>query len=235
MKVLDILFTTYNRLPFTKIVINNILQKGGYPVRFIFCDAGSTDGTQEYLYNRFKDANREHTFCFYEGEGKLLLSDNMNQGVNYIVSDLFMATQNDFIVGENNYLKTMVEVLRSSDYDVIRVPSWRTYNFNKESHISNVNNMPAFFRLHKTKKTLKALGDKFVGGRYESRHFNTHMTKLKCGFINDFIALNLADCVIGRGYVKGTDFSKVDKKVAEFMETGRLPEWPEHCFMGNKI
>jgi len=47
MEKIDVVMVTFNRLDFTKLAIENILKKGGVPVRFIFTDAGSTDGTQK--------------------------------------------------------------------------------------------------------------------------------------------------------------------------------------------
>ncbi len=63
MKEIDLLVTTYNRLPYTKLFLDGIeSQNPAGHYRYIFADAGSIDGTQEYLKERY--AKTDSIFVF---------------------------------------------------------------------------------------------------------------------------------------------------------------------------
>jgi GT2 family glycosyltransferase len=89
---MDIVMVTYNRLAFTKKVIEHLFERTKIPFGLIVVDNASRDGTQDYL-NKLKDQGKlKRLICSNENLG---LQRAKNVAFEHVTSPLFVDTDND--------------------------------------------------------------------------------------------------------------------------------------------
>jgi len=228
MEKIDVVMVTFNRLDFTKLAIDNILNKGGVPVRFIFTDAGSTDGTQKWLTENFKDS------VIILAEGKTPLGDNLTKAVPYIKSDPFMTTSEDQVSHQDNFIQDLANILMNSPYWAIRPrlykenPDLNTrlkIRVDEEYSIIKTSAMLCNYRLIKY-KVLEVLGNEFHGHQKESRAFAGRLGRKLHGVAKDVMMVDLGEYP-GRGYTKKDKPINplYVKYINQYIETGHSITW----------
>jgi len=228
MEATDVVMVTYNRLDFTKIAIDNIIKKGGVPVRFIFCDAGSTDGTPKWLIDNFKDS------VILLSEKKTPLGDNLTKAVPYIQSDPFMTTSEDQVSHQDGFIKKLIDILMNSPYWAIRPRLYKenpditpklAARIDKEYNIIKTSAMLCNYRLIKY-KVLEVLGNEFHGHQKESRAFAGRLGRKLHGVAKDIMMVDLGEYP-GRGYTKKDKPINplYVKYINQYIETGHSITW----------
>ncbi len=101
---------TYNRLNFTKKVIQSIVSGTKNPYRLIVVDNGSSDGTKEYL--KALDVLKTIDTLLLSPKN-LGLEEALNQGLAYVKSKIFVTVDNDCIAPQLNpcWLKQTTNVM----------------------------------------------------------------------------------------------------------------------------
>jgi len=232
MEKIDVVMVTYNRLDFTKLAIDNIINKGGVPVRFIFTDAGSTDGTPEWLKENFTGKDKDNIVI--TSNEKTPLGDNLTKAVPYIKSDPFMTTSEDQVSHQDNFIGKLVDILMNSPYWAIRP---RLYKENPDLNERLRNKIDEEYKIIKTsamlcnyrlikKKVLSVLGNEFHGHQKESRAFAGKLGRKLHGIAKDVIMVDLGEYP-GRGYVKNNKPLNplYIKYINQYIETGHSISW----------
>lgn len=108
---IDIVLTTYNRLSFTKKVIEHLIERTTTPFRLIVVDNGSTDGTQDYI-NSLPSGVVKRFIPLPENAG---LQRAKNFGLEYVTSEFYIDTDNDCLcpLSSPDWLHNLVALLNS--------------------------------------------------------------------------------------------------------------------------
>ncbi len=107
MSKCSIVLITYNRLDYTKVTLNSILENTDYPYELIVIDNASSDGTQEYL-NGFKD--KIHKLIL--NHENLGWAKAMNQGFKLATGFYFCTSDNDMLYPKG-WLAKLVDLLKN--------------------------------------------------------------------------------------------------------------------------
>lgn len=85
---------TYNRLNLTEKSLDSIWFRTESPYRLIVIDNDSTDGTREYLRQKYLNKHIDELVQFNKNVG---LENALKTGTTLVLSDLFVTTDNDCI------------------------------------------------------------------------------------------------------------------------------------------
>lgn len=116
----SIMFCTYNRLNFTKRMLESFFQNTTSPYHLVIVDNGSTDGTPEYLNAEVAQAHLIHPSCL----GVHIELNSENQGIakgrnrglaiaqNY--GDAYLATLDNDIELPEHWLEDCLDVIKAN-------------------------------------------------------------------------------------------------------------------------
>ena len=106
----DIILVTYNRLEFTKQVIESIIERTKSSYRLIVVDNASEDGSREYLMDLHTKDDIDVYIQNDENEG---LEQALQRGLQEVKSKYFVTVDNDCIAPELNpcWLKQVTNVM----------------------------------------------------------------------------------------------------------------------------
>ena len=120
-----IMMVTYNRLPLTKKMMDNLFEKTNYPFRLIVVDNGSIDGTPEWLKEieltiMSRVASDGNSYCI--GYRYLLNSTNLGIGVgrNQALKiadeygDEWLSTVDNDVDFPPNWLKDCIDIMEAN-------------------------------------------------------------------------------------------------------------------------
>lgn len=195
MKQVDIVITTYNRLSFLKLVFECIeSQNEPDHYKYIIADAGSTDGTQEYLHKKFTNKNN-NVLLMHSNKGKPMPLQDVWQmclpAIEHSIAKEFVMCDDDVLCYGKNFIQELRSAMYEYDYDVLapRSPNITQPSLDRKPYsvdrgvIVKPNLMGTHYRLHKKEKMLDSI----------QRTFNPK------GIIRDNIETNLFKKIIGNG------------------------------------
>lgn len=106
--ICDIVVLTWNKLPVTKAFVESLLENTFVPIRVIFVDNGSTDGTREYLSELKPTETCRFSFVFNK-ENKGYVKGN-NQGLAEAHAPFVCFANNDLLFTPG-WLSEMLEIM----------------------------------------------------------------------------------------------------------------------------
>lgn len=108
---IDIVVVTFNRLEFTKKMIEYLYSRTETPVRLIVVDNNSTDGTQDFLYEMKKQGKVHHLILLEENYGIHMAK---NYGLALVRSEpYYIDTDNDLLCAdlEPDWIERLVALM----------------------------------------------------------------------------------------------------------------------------
>jgi len=250
MDRIDIVITTYNRLSYLRMILDCIEnQNCTNDFRYIFSDAGSTDGTQEFLKNRYAKSE-EHIVILPKGKVQLPLNESWDAALQFVDSDPFIVTDDDVLVYGKDFIIRMRDKLfsvRKHNIDVLlpRCPRFTNAILNDQRNkhkiideVFIVGMVGTHFRMCR-KSVLNATGTTFGPGRREHWFMRRiHENNISAGF---WLQLPLLDIgAVTQGYDSNKPKDPVKFKPLqwgkEFLETGWSSTFTEdHKLVGIDI
>lgn len=119
--MLEILYVAYNRLEFTKVSWNLMLENTNWDLvtRLVVYDDGSEDGTQEWLIERCEDESMPMVEVVKRDTNNILPVNIMNHYIERTDADWFVKIDNDIAVPPN-YLEDLLGVVeRQPDIELL--------------------------------------------------------------------------------------------------------------------
>ena len=141
-EIIDVIVLSYNNIKITKVFLDNLFNNTDVNFSLFMIDNGSSDGTQEYLKDFFK--NKNNTTLFLGGKN-LGVIDGRNFGYELSTkyekkSEYILILDNDQIV-RKNWLSQHLSVLedKNNPKDIVGVEAWQMrndfYPFRKNENI----------------------------------------------------------------------------------------------------
>ena len=166
----SIILVTCNRLEFLKQSIKAMEDRLTTPYRLIIINNHSVDGTTEWLEELKKTAKYEIILVHNTLENVPLLSGCYTQGLKYVESDYFVATQDDIVIPlhKPDVLTRLIALIdKYPRYAAItlRKPFFKAGDGVFEGEVTRTRTAGAGFRIHKT-SDWKDIG--FLNRRWES-------------------------------------------------------------------
>ena len=118
--MIPILYTTYNRIEFTKESLPKLFKNTNSDVLFIIIDTGSTDGTIEYLHNYLKIISNKKYLLFLKKD--MTLTKAMSFFFNIIKNYDFeyaAKVDNDTIV-PLSWLDNLLDAAKNNKIDILQ-------------------------------------------------------------------------------------------------------------------
>ena len=197
MKTVDLIITTYNRLAFLKLVFKCIeSQNDPEHYRYIIVDAGSVDGTQEYLQEKLKNFDSSVLLMNNNHPLPWMLNECWQKAlpaIEHSLAEEFIICDDDVLCYGKNFIQELRSALYEYGYDVLAP---RSPNITQESLIiaKNKGNLDrniivrpnligTHYRIHKKEKVLKAIKNYFGPTRRETWFCQRIVSRgLKMGF-----------------------------------------------------
>lgn len=246
--MIDLLVTTYNRLPYLKLFLYGIeLQNDPKEYRYIFSDAGSTDGTTEYLEEFLSTSKCTDNIFIINGSKTnpvLPLNETWQAAMPFLKNEYFCMCDDDVLVYGNNFLTKLTHKMKETGYGVLapRSPNitinslksgrWAT----SENNIIRAGLIGSHFRMCKTDIVLKALDGTFGPTRRE-KWFMRKMaeSKILCGFLLDLTVFDMGHWTQGYTKVIGRVSPSIETVIQwgrEFLDTGWSHKYPDDKKLG---
>lgn len=110
-----IIIVNYNKLPYSRLCLESVLQSAPLPAQIVCIDNGSSDGTREYLAETFvalaKQSGVDYSLLINEGNAGAITA--RNQGMEVAKQPLIAFCDNDLAVRSRNWLAVLQATLES--------------------------------------------------------------------------------------------------------------------------
>jgi glycosyltransferase involved in cell wall biosynthesis len=207
--------------------------------RYIFVDAGSTDGTKEFLIEKYANVPNGDSIVILNPKSKRwALNEAWQQAMPHLKAPYFCMCDDDVLVYGKEFLTRLVDKLKEGEYGVIapRSPNIRRHSFNKFRRKGNAMDcglLGSHFRMCDAKKAIPALGGWFGPTRKET-WFMGQMNKagIRMGFLLDLIVFDMGHWA-GGGYAgHNLHIDHVIEWGENFLKTGWFYKYPEEAKLG---
>jgi len=175
---IDIILLTCNRIKLLKQVINSLGQRLKTKYHLIIIDNNSKDGTVEYLKKLKSHSDYPVTLILMNDGEELKLSEANTVGMEYVNSEFFITTQDDYLVPNLNpcVIKQLISLMnKNPEYAAIslRTPQMKR-KFQNCEIMETKRACPACFRIQKKSEIEK------MGGFGHSRHWEDSEMTQRC-------------------------------------------------------
>ena len=111
-----VIVVSYNKLPYTQLCLEGMLQGDPRPAQIIVVDNGSIDGSREYLSRSFLSLCRTSRvdFSLLNNESNLGACTARNQALELAAGQYLAFADNDLAVRSRNWLGVLAECLESA-------------------------------------------------------------------------------------------------------------------------